>query len=157
VERFVHASLPLAGTRSYQLSFLASEFPRLHFSWSRGFLLKKISWIAPCLLNPLKVRSNAIPRDRKTMDKPAFVRLFHRMAQPETKLTSPVSLAVDAVLVIGFFLFIYSLVSPHVPSNDRSMIMLWGGAGAACMTGVFWLCVQMFRVVLRAQRADRRK
>ena len=91
------------------------------------------------------------------MDNPAFVRLFHRMAQPEMKLTSPVSLAVDAVLVIGFFAFIYSLVSPHVPSNDKSMIMLWGGLGAACMTGVFWLCVQMFRVVLRAQRADRRK
>jgi hypothetical protein len=98
-----------------------------------------------------------IPRHRKTMDNPEFVRLFRRMAQPETKLTSPVSLAVDAVLVIAFFVFIYGLVSPHVPSNDKSMIMLWGGLGAACMTGVFWLCVQMFRVVLRAQRADRGK
>ena len=91
------------------------------------------------------------------MDKTAFVRLFQRMAQPETKLTSPVSLAVDAVLVIGFFVFIYGLVSPHVPSNDKSMILLWGGMAAACMTSVFWLCVQMFRVVLRAQRADRGK
>ncbi|MGH7959123.1 MAG: hypothetical protein ACREH8_19245 [Opitutaceae bacterium] len=79
------------------------------------------------------------------------------MAQPETKLTSPASLFVDALLVVGFFLFIYSLVSSHVPSNDKSMILLWGGLCAACMTGVFWLCVQMFRVVLRAQRADRRK
>ena len=79
------------------------------------------------------------------------------MAQPETKLTSPASLALDAVLVIGFFLFIYTLVSPHVPSNDKSMILLWGGLGSACMSGVFWLCVQMFRVVLRAHRADRRK
>ena len=91
------------------------------------------------------------------MDNPAFLRLFRRMAQPETKLTSPVSLVVDAVLVLGFFVFIYRLVSPHVPSNDKSMILLWGGLGAACMTGVFWLCVQMFRVVLRAQRADRGK
>jgi hypothetical protein len=93
----------------------------------------------------------------KTVDNAANLRLFRRMAQPETKLTSPASLALDAVLVIGFFLFIYSLVSTHVPSNDKRMILLWGGLGTSCMTGVFWLCVQMFRVVLRAQRSDRRK
>jgi hypothetical protein len=79
------------------------------------------------------------------------------MAQPEMKLTSPVSLVVDAILVIVFFGFIYSIVAPHVPTNDKSMVILWGGLCAACMTGVFWLCVQMFRVVLKAQRADRRK
>ena len=93
---------------------------------------------------------------QNSVDNPPFVGLFRGMAQPETKLTSPVSLVVDAILVIGFFAFIYSLVSPHVPSNDKSMIMLWGGLCTACMTGVFWLCVQMFRVVLRAQRADRK-
>jgi hypothetical protein len=92
-----------------------------------------------------------------SVDNPLFVRLFRGMAQPETKLTSPASLLVDAILVIGFFVGIYTLVSPHVPSNDKSMILLWGGLCAACMSGVFWLCVQMFRVVLRAQRADRRK
>ena len=91
------------------------------------------------------------------MDKVDLVRLLRLMAQPGTKLTSPASLLVDAILVIGFFLYIYSIVSPHVPSNDKSMILLWGGLCAACMTGVFWLCVQMFRVVLRTQRADRRK
>lgn len=95
----------------------------------------------------------------KTVDKSPDVRLFRLMAQPETKqkLTSPTSLLIDAILVVGFFLFIYSIVAPHVPSNDKSMIMLWGGLCAACMTGVFWLCVQMFRVVLKAQIADRRK
>ena len=79
------------------------------------------------------------------------------MAQPEMKLTSPASLLVDAILVLGFFLFIYWLVSPHVPSNDKTMILLWGGLCSACLTAVFWLCVQMFRVVLKAQRADRGK
>lgn len=78
------------------------------------------------------------------------------MAQPATKLTSPASLLIDAILVVAFFVFIYTIVSPHVPSNDKKMILLWGGLCAACMSGVFWLCVQMFRVVLRAQRADRR-
>jgi hypothetical protein len=79
------------------------------------------------------------------------------MAQPETKLTSPASLVVDAILVVGFFVFIYTIVAPHVPTNDKSMVLLWGGLCAACMTGVFWLCVQMFRVVLRAQRAVGKK
>ena len=79
------------------------------------------------------------------------------MAQPEMKLTSPASLIVDAILVVGFFLFMYWLVAPHVPSNDTTMILFWGSMCSACMTGVFWLCIQMFRVVLRAQRADRRK
>jgi len=78
------------------------------------------------------------------------------MSQPETKFTSPVSLVVDAVLVIGFFLFIFTIVSPHVPSNDKNMIRLWGSLTAACMSGVFWLAVQMFRVVLRAQLAAKR-
>lgn len=91
------------------------------------------------------------------MDNASVVSLFPGMAQPETKLTSPVSLLVDAILVVAFFAFIFTIVSPHVPSNDKSMIILWGALCAACMTGVFWLCVQMFRVVLRAQRAERRK
>jgi hypothetical protein len=32
------------------------------------------------------------------------------------------------------------------------MIALWGALTTACMTGVFWLCLQMFRVVFRFQR-----
>ena len=79
------------------------------------------------------------------------------MAQPEPKSFSPVSLAVDAVLVIAFFLFLFSLVKSHVPSTDPKMITLWGGLTAGCMSGVFWLCIQMFRVVLRAQRAAAKK
>lgn len=82
---------------------------------------------------------------------------FRRMSQSDQKFTTPLSLAVDAVLVIAFFLYLYSLVSPHVPSTDPRMILLWGGLCSACMSGVFWLCIQMFRVVLRNQRAAGRK
>lgn len=78
------------------------------------------------------------------------------MAPPERKLTSPASLLIDAVLVIAFFVFIYTIVASHVPSNDKAMVLLWGGLTAACMSAVFWLCVQMFRVTLRVQREDRR-
>jgi hypothetical protein len=75
------------------------------------------------------------------------------MSQPEQKMTSPASIAVDAVLVVAFFAFMFWILQPHVPSNDRQMIYFWSAAASACMTGVWWLCIQMFRVVLRAQLA----
>ena len=74
------------------------------------------------------------------------------MQQPETKLVTPASLVVDAVLVIAFFVYMYSVVSTHVPSKDHRMVLFWGAAGSACLTLVFWLTIQMFRVVLRVQR-----
>ncbi len=87
------------------------------------------------------------------MDKLLWLALFLRMSQPEAKLTSPASLVVDLALVVAFFTYLFSVLKPHVPSNDPHMITLWGALGAACMTGVFWLALQMFRVVLKAQRA----
>jgi hypothetical protein len=78
------------------------------------------------------------------------------MAQPE-KLVTPVSLIVDAILVGGFFIFMLLLLRSHVPSNDPKMIWLWAALASSCMTGVFWLAVQMFRVVLRAQMAANRR
>lgn len=82
---------------------------------------------------------------------------FGRMSSPESKSVTPASLIVDAILVIGFFVLLFSLLRVHVPSNDPAMINLWAGLTAACMSGVFWLAVQMFRVVLRAQQQDKRK
>jgi hypothetical protein len=79
------------------------------------------------------------------------------MVPSENKRRSTASLAIDAVLVLAFFALLYRVVSPHVMSNDPKMILLWGGLCSACMTGVFWLCLQMFRVVLRAQREAGRK
>jgi hypothetical protein len=75
------------------------------------------------------------------------------MSQQETKLVTPATLAVDAVLVVAFFLYMYSVVSTHVTSRDPHMILFWGAAGSFCMTLVFWLTIQMFRAVVRAQRS----
>lgn len=90
------------------------------------------------------------------MDKAPVLSLFRAMSQSETKLTSPASLAVDLVLVVAFFAFIFSVLKSHVPSNDPKMITFWSAAAASCMTGVFWLALQMFRVVLKAQRSARK-
>ena len=87
------------------------------------------------------------------MDNPPARRLLWRsMEPPEKKLVTPVSLAVDAVLVIAFFVYMYSVVSTHVPSRDHRMILFWGAACSACLTVVFWLALQMFRAVVHAQR-----
>jgi hypothetical protein len=79
------------------------------------------------------------------------------MAQSEKKHPTPGSLLVDAILTIGFFIYIYSVVSTHVPSHEKKWIIIWGALCAACMTGVFWLALQMFRVVITAQLAARKK
>ncbi len=76
---------------------------------------------------------------------------------PTAKSFTPASLAVDSVLVIAFFAYMYSLLRSHVPSGDEHYIRLWAALGASCMSGVFWLCIQMFRVVLRAQLAAKNR
>jgi hypothetical protein len=73
------------------------------------------------------------------------------MEKKETKLTSPVSLAIDAVLVAAFFVYMYTVVSTHVPSKDHRMVLFWGALCSACMTTVFWLALQMFRIVVKGQ------
>jgi len=78
------------------------------------------------------------------------------MSQPEEKLVTPLSLIVDLVLLVAFFAFMFGVLKSHVPSNDPKMINLWSALATSCLTGVFWLALQMFRVVLRAQRAAKR-
>ena len=74
------------------------------------------------------------------------------MQQPENKLVTPASLVVDAILVIVFFVYMYSVLSTHVPSKDHRMILIWGAACSICLTILFWIALQMLRVVVRAQR-----
>ena len=78
------------------------------------------------------------------------------MAPPEKKPLSRVNLAVDLLLVAVAFVIFYSLVNSHVPSDDPAMIRLWGGLAAGCMTGVFWLALQMLKVVFKFQRDSRK-
>ena len=78
------------------------------------------------------------------------------MAQSEEKFTSPASLVVDLILVVAFFVILFGVLKSHVPSTDPKMITLWAALGTSCMTGVFWLALQMFRVVFRAYRANQK-
>ena len=85
-----------------------------------------------------------------------FLVSLETMADSRKKLVTPASLAVDALLLVAFFVYMYGVVSTHVPSNDPGMIRLWGAITASCLTAVFWLALQMFRVVLRAQREGKK-
>lgn len=78
------------------------------------------------------------------------------MASPEQRLVTRASLVVDAIVVAAFFALMFMILRSHVPSRNPMYVSLWAGLAASCMSGVFWLAVQMFRVVLRAQRASRK-
>lgn len=67
-----------------------------------------------------------------------------------------VQLAIDLVLCALFFAFFFKVLQPHVPSGDPAMIRAWAAAGAACLTGVFWMAMHMVRVVWQFQRASNR-
>jgi hypothetical protein len=71
--------------------------------------------------------------------------------QPDSRLAGNVIL--DSVLSLIAFGIFFVICRSHVPSNDAFMINLWGAITASCMTGVFWLAWQMFRVTLRGQKA----
>jgi len=78
------------------------------------------------------------------------------MSSSEKKPFNVVGLVVDLVLTAVAFVIFYSLVHSHVPSSDPAMIKLWGGLTAGCMAGVFWIALNMFKVVLKFQRDSRK-
>jgi hypothetical protein len=82
---------------------------------------------------------------------------FAAMNQPDQKAASPASRALDAGLTLGAFLFFTWILRSHVPSNDPVNVWLWAAVSASCLTAVFWLCLQMFRAVLRMQRGEHKK
>jgi hypothetical protein len=77
------------------------------------------------------------------------------MSSPAKKSFSIVSLAIDLALTAVAFVIFYTLVHTHVPSTDPKMIMLFGGLTAGCMSGVFWLALNMLKVVFKFQRDTR--
>ncbi len=78
------------------------------------------------------------------------------MSSSEKKPFNVVALVLDLVLTGIAFAIFYWLVHSHVPSSDRTMIKLWGGLTAACMSGVFWIALNMFKVVLKFQIESRK-
>jgi len=78
------------------------------------------------------------------------------MNPSDKKSVTRTSLLVDAVLVLAFFSYLFTVLRPHVQSNNPAYITIWAVLTSACMSSVFWLAIQMFRVVYRAQKATKK-
>ena len=78
------------------------------------------------------------------------------MSSPEKKPVSVVSVVIDLAITAVAFVIFYTLVHTHVPSTDPKMIMLFGALTAGCMSGVFWLALNMLKVVFKFQRDTRK-
>lgn len=70
------------------------------------------------------------------------------MSDDQSKLVSRFGILVDLGLTAVFFLFMWVVLGPHVPSDDPSTISWVAAYTSLCLTGVFWLAVSMFRVTL---------
>ena len=64
-------------------------------------------------------------------------------AQP---LVSMFGIITDLFLTVVFFLFMTYVLGSHVPSQDPITIKVVSGMTALCMSGVFWIAANMFRV-----------
>jgi hypothetical protein len=73
-------------------------------------------------------------------------------APSEQKHVTPATIAVDLILVGIFFYFMFGWVKSHVPSNDTLFVNFFGASTALCVSGVFWMAIQMFRVVLAGEK-----
>jgi hypothetical protein len=78
------------------------------------------------------------------------------MDQPERKPLRGLTLALDASLTLAVFAFFTWILRSHVPSSDPFYIWLWAAITASCLAALFWLALQMFRAVLRAQLETKR-
>jgi len=78
------------------------------------------------------------------------------MSSSGKKPFNVVGLVIDLALTAVSFVIFYSLVHSHVPSSDPAMIKLWGALTAGCMAGVFWIAMQMLKVVYKFQRDSRK-
>jgi hypothetical protein len=66
----------------------------------------------------------------------------------ERPLVSKLGILVDLGMSAVFFVFMFWVLMPHVPSQDQMSIYVVAGMTSFCMTGVFWIAAGMFRVTL---------
>ncbi|MDG1326225.1 MAG: hypothetical protein P8P49_10690 [Opitutales bacterium] len=67
----------------------------------------------------------------------------------EQPLVSKIGIVIDLILSFIVFIFLGAYVLPqHVPSDDSFVVNIVAFMTSFCMTGVFWMAVNMFRVTL---------
>lgn len=63
----------------------------------------------------------------------------------------------SVVLALVFWACFTRILLPFVPAETPAWAYLWAGFTAICLTGVFFLAVHMFQLVLQEQRKARRE
>ncbi len=76
-------------------------------------------------------------------------------APQEQKHVTPVTILVDLAVCAAFFGFMFGKLRGHVPGSDPMLINVFGFATTLCLTGVVWMAIQMFRVVVAGEKRIR--
>lgn len=79
------------------------------------------------------------------------------MPEGENKLISRKGAIVDLVLSGVWFAFFAVALRDYVPSYKEPFVTFFAVSTAGCMTGIFWLVISMFRVVLVDQERKERE
>jgi hypothetical protein len=75
------------------------------------------------------------------------------MDNSKPKLVTKQGAIIDVVLTVIFFLAMTNVLKNHVPWVEAGefAVLLGGAYAAACLSGVFWLALSLFRVTLADQ------
>ncbi len=69
------------------------------------------------------------------------------------KLITKHAVILDLILTVVFFVWITSILKKHVPWAEAgpTAVLLGAAYCGACLSGVFWLALSLFRVTLADQ------
>ena len=74
----------------------------------------------------------------------------------EQPLISKKGIIIDLILTVLFFFYMRDVLIPHVPSEDPTAVNIVASMTSFCMSGVFLMAVNMFRVTLVDYQRTRR-
>jgi hypothetical protein len=75
------------------------------------------------------------------------------MENMKPKLITKQAVVIDLVLTVIFFVWITSILKKHVPWSEagETAVLLGAAYCGACLAGVFWMALNLFRVTLADQ------
>lgn len=75
------------------------------------------------------------------------------MDNMKPKLITKQAVVIDLALTVVFFVWITSILKKHVPWSEagETAVLLGAAYCGACLAGVFWMSLSLFRVTLADQ------
>jgi hypothetical protein len=69
-------------------------------------------------------------------------------AEDNRKLVGPLAILIDLVITAVFFAAMTKVSYGHTPDFSPTGKWIFAAYTSLCLTGVFWICLQCFRVTL---------